>query len=70
MELVIERTMQRMHRRKTECEENQSVLLLRRPAEESVDTTLRLVHPEDDASPNGTEQAHGESEKVPEENSM
>ena len=70
MELVIQRTMQRMHRRTAEVEENQSVLLLRKPAEESLDSTPRLVHPEDNASRDDIEQAHTEPEKVLEENSM
>lgn len=70
MELVIQRTMQRMHRRTADCEENHSVLLLRKPAEESLDSTLQLVHPEDTASRDGVEEAHTEPEKELEENSM
>jgi site-specific recombinase XerD len=70
MELVIQRTMQRMHRRTAEFDENHSVLLLRKPAEESLDTNLRLVHPEDTSSSDGREEAHTEPEKVLEENSM
>ncbi len=70
MELVIQRTMQRMHRRTTELEENHSVLLLRKHGEESLDTPLRLVHPEENASHDGVQEAHTESEKVFEENNM
>ncbi len=70
MELVMQRTMQRMHRRTAELDEGHSVPLLRKPAEESLDTTLRLVHPEDAASRDAREEAHTESQKVLEENSM
>ncbi len=70
MEVVIQRTMQRMHRRPAELEDNHPVLLLKKPGEESLDSLLRLVHPEDTALHDGREKAHRESEKVLEENSM
>jgi len=63
MELVIQRTMQRMQRRTAELDEDHSVLLLRRPVEESLDTNPRLVHPEDTASCACTEEACTEPEK-------
>ncbi len=63
MELVIQRTMQRMHRRTAELDEDHSALLLRKPAEESLDTPLRLVHPEDTAARDGVEEAHTDPEK-------
>lgn len=66
MELVIERTMQQ-RRRARDSEETHPVLLLRKPADESLDRSLRLMQPEDNPSRTGTEQ---ESEKVLEENSM
>lgn len=70
MELVIQRTMQQRHRRTPQFEENQPVLLLRKPGEESLDTSIRLVQPEDNSSRDGIEPASTESEKVLEENSM
>lgn len=70
MEVVIRRTMQRMNKRTVEFEENHSVLPLRKPGEESLDSMTPLMQPEDDASRDGIEQASTESEKVLEENSM
>ena len=70
MELVIQRTMQQRHRHTTELEDHHAALLLKKPGEESLDTRLRLMHPEDSASRNEPEQESAESEKVREENSM
>ena len=69
MELVIQRTMQQRHRHTTELEDNHATLL-RNSSEESLDTRLRLVHPEENASRQETNQSSGASEKVREENSM
>ena len=63
MELVIQRTMQQRHRRTAELEENHSVLVLRQPSEESLDTRVRLVHPEDNSPCTASQQATTESEK-------
>ena len=69
MDLVLQRTVQRVHRHAAEAGDNHSVLLLRKPSGKSLDTNVRLMQSEASSPCDGIKEFRRESEKVLEENS-